>query len=150
AQVATELLDKSVRVRKHGAAVRAGSDRLLEGLGGFRIDLHNEARRAIEQIAAQVDLTGTIERAESAMRRALAADPRLELLYLGGDDGREVRENLAATVIRQALAAARRGANWSPRPWFPQVMERRCSFISPVYHSAVTDAFCYTVTVPVL
>src|SRR5690606_40444796 len=64
AQVATELLDKSVRVRKHGEAVRAGSDRLLEGLGGFRIDLHNEARRAIEQIAAQVDLTGTIERAE--------------------------------------------------------------------------------------
>src|SRR5690606_19380345 len=118
AQVATELLDKSVRVRKHGEAVRAGSDRLLEGLGGFRIDLHNEARRAIEQIAAQVDLTGTIERAESAMRRALAADPRLELLYLVGDDGRQISENIAATDIRQAQEGSRRGANWSQRPWF--------------------------------
>src|SRR5690606_41791109 len=97
AQVATELLDKSVRVRKHGEAVRAGSDRLLEGLGGFRIDLHNEARRAIEQIAAQVDLTGTIERAEGALRRALAAEPRRALPYPVGDAGRPNSQNHAAT-----------------------------------------------------
>lgn len=149
AHVANELLNKSVQVREHGEAVRADGDRLLEGLGDFRLDLHNEAQRAVEQIAAQIDLSGSVERAEQAMQRALTQDARFELLYLVGSDGYQISENIAAADIRQAQSGSRRGVNWAQRPWFRQVVDRRCSYVSSVYRSAATDAFCFTVSAPV-
>jgi methyl-accepting chemotaxis protein len=149
AHVANELLTKSVQVREHGEAVRAGGDSLLEGLGEFRLELHNEAQRALEKIAANVDMTGSVERAEQTMRRALAQDSRFELLYLVGSDGHQVSENIAATDVHQAHTGSRRGVNWSQRPWFRQVVDSRSSYISPVYRSAATDAFCFTVSAPV-
>jgi methyl-accepting chemotaxis protein len=150
AHVANELLTKSVQVRERGEAVRADGDRLLEGLGGFRLDLHNEALRAVEAIAAQIDLSGSVERAEQAMQRALERDGRFELLYLVGSDGNQISENIAAVDIRQAQAGSRRGVNWSQRPWFRQVADTRSSYVSAVYRSAATDAFCFTVSAPVL
>lgn len=149
AQVAGELLTKSVQVRERGEAVRADGDRLLEGLGGFRLDLHNDAQRAVEKIAAEIDITGSVERAEQAMRRALAQDPRFELLYLVGSDGYQVSENIAATDIKQAHTGSRRGVSWAQRPWFREVVDKRSSYVSPVYRSAATDAFCFTVSAPV-
>jgi methyl-accepting chemotaxis protein len=149
AQVASDLLSKSVQVRQRGEAVRADGDRLLEGLGGFRIALHNEAQRAVEQLAAQIDLGGSVERAEQAMRRALAQDSRFELLYLVGSDGNQVSENIAAADVQQAQVGSRRGVNWSQRPWFREVVDKRSSYVSPVYRSAATDTFCFTVSAPV-
>lgn len=149
AHVANELLNKSKQVREHGEAVRADGDRLLEGLGDFRLDLHNEAQRAVEKIAAQVDLSGSVERAEQAMQRALTQDARFELLYLVGSDGCQVSENIAAADIQQAQSGSRRGVNWAQRPWFRRVVEQRSSYVSPVYRSAATDAFCFTVSAPV-
>lgn len=149
AQVASDLLTKSVQVRRHGEAVRADGDRLLEGLGGFRLDLHNHAQSAVERLAAQMDLSGSVERAEQAMRRALAQDPRFELLYLVGSDGHQVSENIAAADIQQAHSGSRRGVNWSQRPWFRNVVDKRSAYVSPVYRSSATDAFCFTVSAPV-
>jgi methyl-accepting chemotaxis protein len=149
AHVASELLSKSALVREHGEAVRADGDRLLEGLGGFRLELHNEAQRAVEAIAARPDLTSTVDRAEQAMRLALSKDKRFELLYLVGADGVQVSENIAAHDVRQAQHGSRRGANWSQRPWFRQVADTRNIYVSPVYRSSATDAFCFTVSAPV-
>ncbi|MDB6062252.1 MAG: methyl-accepting chemotaxis sensory transducer [Verrucomicrobiaceae bacterium] len=149
AQVATDLLSKSVRVRKHGEAVRADGDSLLEALGGFRLNLHNDAQQALERLAAQKELAGSTEHAEVAMQRALGADARFELLYLVGSDGRQVSENIAAVDVQQAQSGSRRGMNWSQRPWFRNVIETSASYVSPVYRSAATDAFCFTVSAPV-
>lgn len=149
AQVANELLGKAAQVRKHGEAVRGDSDKLLEGLGGFRIDLHNEAQRVVEQLAARTELIGAVDRAERAMQQALKLDRRFELLYLVGADGRQVSENIVADDIAQARAGSRRGIDWSQRPWFRAVAECLRSYVSPVYRSAATDTFCFTVSAPV-
>jgi len=150
AQVATELLSKAAQVRTHGEAVRADSDRLLEGLGGFHIDLHNAAQQAVEQLAARAELAGSIDRAETVLQRALATDPRFELLYLVGADGRQVSENIAAADVQQTGSGSRRGMDWSRRPWFSAVVERLRSYVSPVYRSTATDAFCFTVSAPIV
>ena len=149
AQVANELLGKAAQVRRHGEAVRGDSDKLLDGLGGFRIDLHSDAQRAVEQLAAQAELSGSVDRAERTMQRALALDKRFELFYLVGADGRQLSENIVATDIEQAHTGTRRGSDWSQRPWFRAVAEQLHSYISPVYRSAATDAFCFTVSAPI-
>lgn len=149
AQVANELLGKAAQVRRHGESVRAGSDKLLNGLGGFRIDLHSEAQRVVEQLAAQTELAGAIDRAEYAMQHTLKRDNRFELLYLVGADGRQISENIVAADIAQTRTDSRRGVDWSQRPWFRAVAERLHSYVSPVYRSSATDAFCFTVSAPV-
>jgi len=42
-----------------------------------------------------------------------------------------------------------RGRNWASRPWFREVRDSGKSFISPVYRSSATDAFCFTLSAPV-
>lgn len=149
AQVANDLLIKAAQVRKHGETVRQDGDSLLDGLGGFRLELHADAQRAVERLAAQVEMGGSADRAERAMQLAINLDNRFELLYLVGADGRQISENIAAADVVQTHAGSRRGVDWSQRPWFRAVVERRQSYISPVYRSAATDAFCFTVSAPV-
>ncbi|HEY3697792.1 MAG TPA: methyl-accepting chemotaxis protein [Spongiibacteraceae bacterium] len=149
AQVSSELLKKAAQVRRHGEAVRGDSDKLLDGLGGFRIDLHSDAQRMVEQLAAQAELADSIDRAERSMQRALTLDKRFELLYLVGADGRQMSENIVASDIKQAQQGTRRGVDWSQRQWFRAVAERLHSYVSPVYRSAATDAFCFTVSAPI-
>ncbi|HET8711634.1 MAG TPA: methyl-accepting chemotaxis protein, partial [Spongiibacteraceae bacterium] len=121
AEVASDLLAKSARVRQHGEAVRDGSDELLNGLGGFHIELHNDAQRAVEALAAQMEMTGSVDRAEHAMQQALKRDKRFELLYLVDGNGCQLSENIVADDIVQTRRDSRRGRDWSQRPWFRAV-----------------------------
>ncbi len=149
--VAADLLVKAEQVHGHGEAVRSESDRLLAGLGGFRLDPHAEVLSAVERLSQQPALRdGDLARVEAAMREALQRDPRFELLYLVGDSGRQLSENLFAGDVRQVSSDSMRGADWSQRPWFRAVRDSGCSFISEVYRSSATDAFCFTIAVPVL
>lgn len=149
AHVSSDLLVKAAQVRKHGEAVRSDSDKLLDGLGGFRIELHDNAQRVVERLAAQMEMADTVDRAERVMQQTLKGDNRFELLYLVGADGRQVSENIAAHDIVQTRSGSRRGVDWSQRPWFRAVAERLHSYVSPVYRSTATDAFCFTVSAPV-
>lgn len=149
--VAADLLVKAEQVHGHGEAVRRDSDRLLAGLGGFRLDPHAEVLLAVERLAQQAALRDSdIVRAEAAMRDALQRDPRFELLYLVADSGRQLSENLFAPDVQQAGRGSMRGADWSQRPWFRAVRDNSRSFVSEVYRSSATDAFCFTIAVPVL
>jgi methyl-accepting chemotaxis protein len=149
AAVAGELLGNAAQVRKHGDAVRADGDKLLEALGGFRIGLHNDALTAVEHLALRGELGGGVARAEQALRQTLTRDARFELLYLVGADGRQISENIAAADIVQTQQNSRRGIDWSARPWFRSVADNLRSYVSPVYRSSATDAFCFTVSVPI-
>ncbi|HSB97687.1 MAG TPA: methyl-accepting chemotaxis protein [Spongiibacteraceae bacterium] len=150
AAVAGELLGNAAQVRRHGDAVRADGDKLLEALGDFRIDLHNEALAAVEQLALRGELGGTVTRAEQLLQQTLLRDARFELLYLVGADGRQISENIAAADVIQTQQGSRRGMDWSRRPWFRSVADSCRSYVSPVYRSSATDAFCFTVSVPIL
>ncbi len=149
--VAAGLLVKAEQVHGHGEAVRRDSDRLLAGLGGFRLDPHAEVLAAVERLAGQPALRdGDIARAELAMRDALQRDARFELLYLVADNGRQLSENLFAADVQQVRGGSVRGTDWSQRPWFRAVRDSSRSYVSEVYRSSATDAFCFTIAVPVL
>lgn len=148
ADVAGDLNQRATAVREHSDAVRSESDRLLEGLGDFQLELHQHIRERIVALAAEPSMVGGIGEAERAMQRCIAQDPRLELLYLVGSDGIQVSENIPAADL-QAARESVRGKNWSTRPWFTAVKEQQLAHISPVYRSAATDAFCFTLSAPV-
>lgn len=149
AQVAGDLLDMAATVKGHGNSMRGDGDRLIEALGAFKVEAHREALAAIEKLAAAPVLTSGMAEAETVLRRAIEGDPRLELLYLVGADGRQLSENVAAADVRQVNQASQRGRDWSGRPWFRAVLNTQRSYISPVYRSTATDSYCFTVSVPI-
>ena len=147
---AAQLLDTAVEVGALGKAVHAESDHLLEGMGGFQLALHHKAREAVEQLGRNAVLaSGSAGAAESAMRQALARDARFELLYLVTGDGVQLTENVFADDLRDLDGSRARGRNWSQRHWFRAVVQSGEPHISDVYRSDATDAFCFTVAVPI-
>ncbi|WP_028237959.1 methyl-accepting chemotaxis protein [Stutzerimonas azotifigens] len=146
AGVASELLDQSGQVLGHSEAVRNDGNRLLEGLGDFRLPLHHQIQQALEQLTKDSSLLGPVAEAERTLTQLLQRDKRFELLYLVGADGVQLSENIGD----QSGGRSCRGANWSQRPWFRAVRDSGASHVTPVYRSSATEAFCFTVSVPLL
>lgn len=150
-RVAAEVLGNAAAVNGYGESIRTGGDRLLEKLGAFRLALHHEALAVVEELAASSALLSSdMAVPEAALRRALERDGRFELFYLVDRQGRQISENIAAADVRQVGAGSQRGRDWSDRSWFTAVKASRERCISPVYRSAATDSYCFTVSVPVL
>jgi hypothetical protein len=147
AGVAADLLSKAGLVLTHSDAVRKSGDRLLDGLGGFRLHIHKEVQASVERLAMDAAMHGDIISAERFMRDTLRHDARFELFYLVDRTGAQVSENISAEQHVQSKSY--KGSNWSQRPWFRAVAERLSSHITPVYRSSATDAFCFTVSVPI-
>jgi methyl-accepting chemotaxis protein len=147
AGVAGDLLSKAGQVLTHSEAVRKSGDHLLDGLGGFRLQIHKEVKNSVERLAMEAAMHGDVNTAERYLRDTLKQDPRFELFYLVGRDGVQISDNIFAEP--SAKGDVCKGRNWSQRPWFKAVAERLSSHITPVYRSSATDAFCFTVSVPV-
>ncbi|PAU88905.1 chemotaxis protein [Pseudomonas sp. WN033] len=149
ADVAGQLLGKATQVKRHSAAVREEGDHLLEGLGGFQLDLHQQVCQRITELASEQVFCGPPAQAEQRLRSFIASDPRFELLYLVGADGIQVSENIPADDLKASTKGSMRGKNWSDRPWFRAVKDNLQPHISPVYRSSATDAYCFTLSAPV-
>lgn len=151
AQVSAELLGKAGQVLHHSQAVREDGDRLLAGLGEFRLDIHQAVRRSVQQLADQPALAasdiGSVEQALAAM---LKRDPRFELFYLVDSRGIQLSQNVFAADVPHQTVADSRGRDWSQRPWFRAVADNLSSHTTEVYRSSATDDFCFTVSVPIL
>ncbi|MBB2496265.1 methyl-accepting chemotaxis protein [Aquipseudomonas ullengensis] len=150
AQVAGDLLGKAGQVLRHSQAVREDGDRLLQGLGDFRLELHRAVQSGVEQLARQSALSGDLLGAERLLSETLRRDARFELFYLVDNNGVQLSENIFASDVPHQEAASCRGRNWSQRPWFRAVADGLRSHITPVYRSSATDDFCFTVSVPIL
>jgi methyl-accepting chemotaxis protein len=150
AQVASELLGKASAVLLHSQAVREDGDRLLAGLGDFRLEIHHAVQRSVEQLVLQSSMTGDIALAERALRETLQRDARFELFYLVDSSGIQVSENIFAADLQHSETASCKGRNWQQRPWFRAVADTLSSHITQVYRSSATDDFCFTVSVPIL
>ncbi|UUY07591.1 methyl-accepting chemotaxis protein [Pseudomonas sp. J452] len=150
AQVAGDLLGKAGQVLRHSQAVREDGDRLLQGLGGFRLELHRVMQSSVEQLASHAQLRGDVPTAEHLLGETLRRDPRFELFYLVDSNGVQLSENIFASDVPHQDAPSCRGRNWSQRPWFRTVADDLRSHITPVYRSSATDDFCFTVSVPIL
>ncbi|MNG05412.1 EAL-domain associated signaling protein domain protein [compost metagenome] len=135
---------------RHSQAVREDGDRLLQGLGDFRLELHRVMQSSVEQLATHAQLCGDVPAAERLLSDTLRRDARFELFYLVDSNGVQLSENLFASDVPHQTAASCRGRNWSQRPWFRAVVDDLRSHITPVYRSSATDDFCFTVSVPIL
>lgn len=149
AQVAGDLLGKAGQVLRHSQAVREDSDRLLQGLGDFRLELHRAVQASVEQLAGHHQLTGDVTAAERLLTDTLRRDARFELFYLVDSQGVQISENIFAEDVPHQTGQSCRGHNWGQRPWFRAVADNLHSHITQVYRSSATDAFCFTVSAPV-
>ena len=150
ATVASDLLGKAGQVLRHSQAVREDGDRLLQGLGDFRLELHRSVQRSVEQLAADARLRGDIAAAERLLSETLRRDARFELFYLVDANGVQLSENIFASDVPHQEGPSCRGRNWGQRPWFRSVADDLRSHITPVYRSSATDDFCFTVSAPIL
>ncbi|MDH0893229.1 MULTISPECIES: methyl-accepting chemotaxis protein [unclassified Pseudomonas] len=150
AQVAGDLLGKAGQVLRHSQAVREDGDRLLQGLGDFRLELHRSVQGSVEQLAADPRLAGDVDTAERLLAETLRRDARFELFYLVDAGGVQLSENVFAADVPHQDSGSCRGRDWSRRPWFRSVADDLRSHITPVYRSSATDDFCFTVSVPIL
>ena len=150
-RVAGQMQNKAVQVGDLSRAVHEQSDKLLEGIGAFQLEIHRRARDAVETIACGGTLMqGGAEAVGLVLQRLLREDKRFELLYLVGADGRQVSDNIFADPARAAEGFAARGRDWSQRDWFRAVKDSRKAHVTPLYRSSATNDFCFTVSVPVL
>jgi methyl-accepting chemotaxis protein len=150
AQVANELTQKAVDVRQQSELVRHQGDLLLEGLGGFQLDVHQQVREAVLFLTRRPELTQSITQAEALMRSTLERDKRFELLYLVNPYGVQVSENISAADINLGNRGSAKGKNWSSREWFFRVRDSGQPHMTAVYRSVATDDFCFTLSAPVL
>ncbi|TVP89086.1 MAG: methyl-accepting chemotaxis protein [Pseudomonadaceae bacterium] len=149
ADIAGSLTQRASQISSHSEAVRAEGDHLLDGLGGFQLDIHQQISRQVSRLAEDQRLLQGTANAEACLRQAVDQDGRFELMYLVGADGIQVSENILARDLDTGNAASVRGRNWSDRAWFRAVRSSQAIHISPVYRSSATDAFCFTLSAPV-
>lgn len=151
AGAAAEMLGSAVQIGELGREVHDQSDRLLEGLGGFHLAIHRQACEAVGQLAADSGLLrGAVDEINRLLKNKLQNDPRFELLYMVGRDGRQISDNVFASDLSALDGAAARGSDWSQRHWFRAVLKTSKPHISDVYRSSATGAFCFTVAVPLM
>ncbi len=148
--VAADMQGKAAEVGRLGKAVHQQSDRLLGGLGGFRLAIHRSACEVVQALASLPAIRGaSMAEAEQQMRKALLHNDGFELMYLVGADGRQISENVFAANVHNKSAVSVRGSDWSQRAWFCQVRDNLKPCITEVYRSSATDDFCFTISVPI-
>jgi hypothetical protein len=132
-----------------GQVVRAQCERLLTGLGAFRLPAHAKARQVVEAAAASPELASLRrERMETLLRQVAERHPFLELLYVTDAQGRQITDNIARRGFRAAYGQSGFGQDWSARPWFRGAVEGRATYISEIYRSVASDSFCFTISTP--
>jgi methyl-accepting chemotaxis protein len=86
-------------------------------------------------------------RVETALRRALGQG-LFELLYVTDAKGRQIVDNVGQ--VKTTYSDTGLGKDWSQRPWFRHPAGQRKLYVSDFYRSAATDAYCLTVSAPIL
>jgi methyl-accepting chemotaxis protein len=150
ARVAGELLGKAEQVLHHSQAVRENGDRLLAGLGDFRLEIHHVVQASVEQLARQASMSGDVASAERQLSETLDRDARFELFYLVDSHGVQISENIFASDVSHRETSSCKGRDWQQRPWFRAAVDTLSSHITQVYRSSATDDFCFTIAVPIL
>ncbi|WP_339859774.1 methyl-accepting chemotaxis protein [Pseudohongiella acticola] len=149
--VAADMQRKAAEVGERGHEVHRESDRLLESLGSFRLQVHTQACDDISRLAQErVLLDGGVSQAENLMHQALGRHAHFELMYLVGADGKQISENIFAPDLAGRGSDSARGKDWNGRAWFRAVVASKCAHITDVYRSAATDDFCFTISVPIV
>lgn len=152
-QMSGTLSSISTSVMDEASTIASITDNLLLLLGTFRLQAHYGAARTVENIADS-DGIRSMDRArqEYELREAVRRHPFVELFYITDAAGRQITSNIAAESLSggdPAYGTEARGKQWESRPWFRGVKESGGTYISQLYRSAATGAFCCTIAVPI-
>jgi methyl-accepting chemotaxis protein len=132
----------------HARQVSETSENQLAAVGRLRFAAHEQARGAVEILVRDSDVSSMERRrVETALRRALSQG-LFELLYVTDAKGRQIVDNMGQ--ITTAYGDTGLGKDWSQRPWFRHPAGQREAYVSDFYRSAATDAYCLTVSAPIL
>lgn len=150
AAIAQTIAVKSAQVSDTGRTLHDLTDELLTAVGVFRVDAHRRAREAAEALAQERTVV-TLQRhdLESAMRRDLQRHPFFELLYATDARGIQITDNIAPDGFTAQYDGSGHGQDWSGRDWFRHAREDGETYVTPVYRSAATGQFCFTVASPI-
>jgi len=132
----------------HARQVSATSENQLAAVGRLRFTAHDRAKLAVEELIRDTDLASMERRrVEDTLRRALGRGI-FELLYVTDARGRQIVDNVGQ--VTTAYGDKGLGKDWSQRPWFRHPAAKRETHVSDFYRSAATDAYCLTVSAPIL
>jgi len=150
AAIAQTITVKSSQVSDTGRTLHDLTDELLTAIGVFRVDAHRRAREAAEALAQERTVM-TLQRRdlEAAMQRDLQRHPFFELLYVTDDAGMQITDNVAPPGFTARYNGSGHGQDWSGRDWFRRAREDGETYVTPVYRSAATGQFCFTVASPI-
>jgi methyl-accepting chemotaxis protein len=132
----------------HARQVSETSESQLTAVGKLRFAAHERARCAVETLVRDADISAMERRrVETALRRALGQG-LFELLYVTDAKGRQIVDNVGQ--VKTTYSDTGLGKDWSQRPWFRHPAGQRKLYVSDFYRSAATDAYCLTVSAPIL
>lgn len=140
-------------VRSAGTIEALGGEieELIKLNGVFKLIGQGTAQDAVEGLAASPDMTGLAQAAmERLMRNALSRNAFLELLYATDAQGIQITENIAPAGFPASASGSVKGKNWSARPWFTEVMQKKDTSISAIYVSEASGEYCLTISTPIL
>jgi len=125
-------------------------DEMILSTGVFHLAGHQKAGQAVEQAAEDAAIrAGSRKDRDTALVRLLDQMPFAELAYVTEATGRQVSSNVyARTLADQEGLAEGYNKNWREAMWFTTPAATGSTFISEVYRSSATKAFCFTVSVP--
>ncbi len=150
AGIAQGMADKAASVSTAGEQLHQLADTLLTAIGIFRLEGHRDARLAAEALAKDPGVAAMERRAaEAAMRSALNRNDGFELLYLTDAHGVQITDNIAPEGFTASYGNSGYGQDWSSREWFRHAAGDEETYVTPVYRSAATGQFCFTVAAPV-
>ena len=152
AEIAASLDNRAQQVEHVSKRLESLTSGALDAIGIFRLDAHRNARETVEQIAVPFQDADDYDRPrlEGAFREAIRQDPSLELLYATDRRGRQITENIAPTEFTAEYGASGLGQDWSGREWYRRAIADGETYVTPLYRSAATGGYCFTVAVPIL
>jgi methyl-accepting chemotaxis protein len=150
AGIAHTMTVKAGEASETGRHLHDLSDELLTAIGVFRLDAHRLARQATEAVAEEPSVVALQRPSlEFALRNALGRHEFLELLYVTDARGVQISDNIAPEGFAAEYGGTGYGRDWSQRDWFRHAVDDGETFVSPVYRSAATSQFCFTVASPI-
>jgi methyl-accepting chemotaxis protein len=141
---------ENVKILDCAERIRALTETQLVATGAFHLSCHRRAREAVGALAASTEILSD-KRAvrEGLLRDFVSGAGYVELAYMTDSQGVQTVANQFRPGMEAVYASDGLGSDWSDRPWFGAVRVLGEAFVSEIYRSRATDAFCCTVSVPV-
>ena len=146
ASIAASQSSESHKIHEMGERTRTLSEELILAIGRLRFHVHERCSDAVSELASSDDLLSlNRQRIEAFLQNSFRRHPSFELFYVTDAEGRQFTRNISPGGGSDSGKDAI-GKDWSKRPWFRSALSTYEPYVSDLYLSVATDAFCFTVS----